>query len=93
MLRDNLLVMIGGLLFLPTLPHLLAVGMGTAKRRRHLATRGAFAFTLTIFLLMGCSALTAAVVHGPMKFNGFLPPAAAAIVGRRGRGQRACLTR
>jgi hypothetical protein len=80
MIRGSTLLMAGGLLFLPALPHLLAVGRGLCERDRHLLLQGVVAFLTTILLVSGCGILVALLVPGPMKFDDFLSPAVAACV-------------
>ena len=80
MIRGSVLLMAGGLLFLPALPHLLAVGRALCERDRRLLRQGAFAFLVTIVVLVASCASIAAFVPGPMKFDDFLPPLASACV-------------
>jgi hypothetical protein len=80
MIEDSLLLLVGGLLFLPTLPHLLAIGLGGQSRERRLAAQGAFALSISVAVLVACSASVAVLVPTPMKFAAFLPPAVSACV-------------
>ena len=57
MIQHQLLIMIGGLLFLPLLPLLLAIGFGLWTRQWRLAAQGLFAF------------LVALVTTPPLQYN------------------------
>jgi hypothetical protein len=80
MIRGNVLLSVAGLLFLPALPHLLAIARAACARDRHLAAQAACALSSTIAVVTGCSALVALLVPGPMKFDDFLSPLVAASV-------------
>lgn len=75
LIRGSTLLLIGGLLFLPGLPHLLAIGRGACARDHRLALQGALALATTIAILIACGAFVAALVAGPMRFDDFLSPA------------------
>lgn len=80
MIRGSLLLMAGGLLFLPALQHLLAVAQSICSRDRRLALQGVFALVSTIAVVVGCGAVIAAIVPEPMKFDDFLSPLPAACI-------------
>jgi hypothetical protein len=71
MLRSNLLLMIAGLLFLPLLPLLLAVGFGALSREWRLAGQGLFAFALGTALIVAGGAAAAAMAGPPLMFREF----------------------
>jgi hypothetical protein len=73
MIEQNLLIMIAGLLFLPLLPLLQAIGFGGWTRSRKLWRQGAAAFLTAIILLVIAGILVANVSHPPLRFNVFLP--------------------
>lgn len=68
-IEHKLLIMLAGLLFLPLLPLLLAMGFGLWTRQWKLAGQGLFAFIIANLLLIGGGALVASVTDPPMKFN------------------------
>jgi hypothetical protein len=68
-IEHKLLIMIAGLLFLPLLPLLLAMGFGLWTRQWRLAGQGLFAFVVANALLLGGGALVASVTDPPMKYN------------------------
>jgi hypothetical protein len=80
LISEKLLPLLGGLLFLPTLPHLLAVGFGAATHKGRLAVQGGLALAATVSIVLGCSALLATVLPGAIQFDAFLPPQVSAIV-------------
>jgi hypothetical protein len=69
MIEQKLLIMLAGLLFLPLLPLLLAMGFGLWTRQWRLAGQGLFAFIVANVLLIGGGALVASVTDPPMKYN------------------------
>jgi hypothetical protein len=69
MIEHKLLLIIAGLLFLPLLPLLLAMGFGLWTRQWRLAGQGLLAFIVANLLLVGGGALVAALTDPPMKFN------------------------
>jgi Domain of unknown function (DUF389) len=69
MIEYKLLLMIAGLLFLPLLPLLLAMGFGLWTRQWRLAGQGLFAFVVATLLLIGGGALVAWMTDPPMKYN------------------------
>lgn len=68
-IEHKLLIMLAGLLFLPLLPLLLAMGFGVWTRQWRLAGQGLFAFTVAVVLLVAGGALVASVTDPPMKYN------------------------
>jgi len=86
LIEGKLLPLLGGLLFLPTLPHLLALGFGLAlgfapgTHGGRLAAQGGVALATTIAIVLGCSALLASVWPGPIRFDGILTPGVSAII-------------
>jgi hypothetical protein len=69
MIEHKLLIMLAGLLFLPLLPLLLAMGFGLWTRQWRLAAQGLFAFLVANVLLVGGGALVASITDPPMKYN------------------------
>lgn len=80
LIAEKLLPLLGVLLFLPTLPHLLAVGFGAATHKGRLAAQGALALAATVGTVLGFSALLASVLPAPIQFDAFLTPQVSAIV-------------
>jgi hypothetical protein len=68
-IEQKLLIMLAGLLFLPLLPLLLAMGFGLWTRQWRLALQGLFAFIVANVLLVGGGALVASMTDPPMKYN------------------------
>lgn len=69
MIQSQLLVMLGGLLFLPLLPLLLAMGFGLWTRQWRLAAQGLFAFLVGIVLLISGGVIVALLTSPPLQFN------------------------
>ena len=69
MIEHKMLIMIAGLLFLPLLPLLLAMGFGLWTRQWRLAGQGLFALLVATALLVGGGALVAAVTNPPLRYN------------------------
>ena len=80
MIEANLLLMIAGLLFLPLLPVLLAIGFGLWTREWRLAGQGAFALVIGIALVIGAGAVVALVAEPPLRFAQFSPPLVSVLV-------------
>jgi len=62
-------LMLGGLLFLPLLPLLLAMGFGLWTRQWRLAGQGCFAFLVGICLLIAGDAVVALLTTPPLQYN------------------------
>jgi len=69
MIQSQLLIMLGGLLFLPLLPLLLAMGFGLWTRQWRLAGQGLFAFLAGISLLVAGGVIVALLTDPPMQYN------------------------
>lgn len=69
MIQSQLLIMLGGLLFLPLLPLLLAMGFGLWTRQWRLAAQGFFAFLVGISLLIAGGAIVALLTDPPLQYN------------------------
>jgi hypothetical protein len=69
MIQQQLLIMLGGLLFLPLLPLLLAMGFGLWTRQWRLAGQGLFAFLVAIALLISGGAIVALLANPPLQYN------------------------
>jgi hypothetical protein len=74
MIRDQLLVMAAGLLFLPVLPALLAAGLGARTGEWRLAGRAALALAVAAGLTVVASAGVALLAAPPLRFQDFPPP-------------------
>jgi hypothetical protein len=73
LIQQQTLLIIAGLLFLPLLPLLLAVGFGAWTKQPKLSIQGVAAFLLAITLLTLGGVLIAAVSSPPLKYNEFNP--------------------
>ena len=71
MIQQQLLLMIAGLLFLPLLPLLQAIGFGFWTGQLKLALQGLIAFLLAVLLLVGGGVLVAAMAEPPLRYNEF----------------------
>ena len=71
LIHQQILVIIAGLLFLPLLPLLLAVGFGAWSKQLKLSLQGAAAFLTAIALLVAGGVLIAAVSSPPLKYDEF----------------------
>ncbi|MGI9107495.1 MAG: hypothetical protein ACR2G4_14755 [Pyrinomonadaceae bacterium] len=69
MIQRQLLIMIGGLLFLPLLPLLLAVAFGLWTRQWRLAGQGLFAFLVGVSLLVAGGVIVALMTNPPLQYN------------------------
>ncbi|HYO98964.1 MAG TPA: hypothetical protein VER76_01995, partial [Pyrinomonadaceae bacterium] len=69
MIQHQLLVMLGGLLFLPLLPLLLAMGFGSWTGQWRLALQGLFAFLVAIALLISGGVVVALLTSPPLQYN------------------------
>jgi hypothetical protein len=69
LIEHKLLIIIAGLLFLPLLPLLLAMGFGVWTRQWRLAAQGLFAFTVATALLLAGGAIVAWMTDPPLKYN------------------------
>ena len=80
MIENKLLIMLAGLLFVPFLPLLLAIGFGIRTGEWRLARLGALAFTVGAALLMGAGAAVALLVNRPISYNESNPLIASLLV-------------
>ncbi len=71
LIQQQTLIIIAGLLFLPLLPTLLAVGFGAWTRNWKLSLHGLLAFLTATALLLAGGAAVAAVSSPPLKYNEF----------------------
>lgn len=69
MLQNYLLVMVGGLLFMPPLPLLLAVAFGILARQWRLVAQGARALLLALALIMLAALVVARLIGPPLRFD------------------------
>jgi len=69
MIQFKLLFMIAGLLFIPLLPPMLAVGFGAWTRQFRLATQGMFALIAATLLLVCGGVVVALMTSPPLLYN------------------------
>lgn len=80
MIENRLLIMLAGLLFVPFLPLLLAVGFGLHIGEWRLTKLGALAFFVGVLLLMGAGVVVALLVNKPIYYNESNPLIASLII-------------
>jgi hypothetical protein len=73
MVGENLLLMIGGLLFLPFTPLILACGFGALTRQWALVGHALVALVAAIALIFAGGLVVAAFAEGPILFDDFPP--------------------
>ncbi len=73
MIHDNPLLMIGGLVFIPFMPLLLAVSFGSLTRQWQLAGHAAIAFVTGTLLIVAAAVGVAMAVEPAMMFDKFPP--------------------
>jgi hypothetical protein len=73
LIHQQILIILAGLLFLPLLPLLLAIGFGAWTKQPKLSLQGATAFLLAIALLITGGVVIASVSSPPLKYNEFNP--------------------
>jgi hypothetical protein len=71
LINQQLLFIISGILFLPTLPIVLAIGFGAWLRQWQLTGTASVTLTVTIILLLISGCAVASVSNGPVKFDEF----------------------
>lgn len=74
MVHANLLFMIGGLVFLPFLPIVLALGLGALTRQWKLVGHALAAFVAAIALITLGGAIVGSLDDAPILFDDFVPP-------------------
>jgi hypothetical protein len=80
MIEGKLLFMAAGLMFLPMLPTLLSVAMGTVTRDWPLVRHGAFAFARAAAIVAASAAAVAALSSSTMDYDDFASLAAGAVL-------------
>jgi hypothetical protein len=80
LIEDKMLIMLAGLLFVPFLPLLLAIGFGIRIGEWRLTRLGALAFTVGTGLLMGAGVTVALLVNRPVSYNESNPLMASLLV-------------
>ncbi|HEV7802404.1 MAG TPA: hypothetical protein VGP15_15105, partial [Burkholderiales bacterium] len=80
MVHDNPLLMIGGLIFLPFMPIVLAFAFGALSRQWQLVGHAGFAFVTSTALIVAAGAAVAAFAEPPIMFDRFPPLAAGAVL-------------
>lgn len=71
LIEYKLLIIIAGLLFMPLLPLMLAVGFGLWTREWRLAAQGAFALAVATALALAGGAAVALMTGPPLRYNEF----------------------
>ena len=71
LIQQKTLIIIAGLLFMPLLPLLLAIGFGAWTRQWKLAAQGALAFLVAIVLIILGGMAVAAISSPPVKYDEF----------------------
>lgn len=71
MIRQQILIMIAGLLFLPLLPLLQAIGFGAWTRQWRLSLQGFLAFLVAMILLVLGGVVVAGLSEPPLRFDEF----------------------
>jgi len=71
LIQQQMLLMIGGLLFLPMLPMLLAIGFGAWSAQWKLVTQALITFTASILILVGGGMIVAALADPPLRYSEF----------------------
>lgn len=71
LIQANLLLMIAGLMFLPFLPPMLAIGFGLWTKQWRLAAQGLFAFAVGCLLVFAGGVIVALLSSPPMRFHEF----------------------
>jgi hypothetical protein len=71
LLQQQILLMIAGLLFLPLLPLLLAIGFGTWTRKWSLALQGFATFCSAMIVLLIAGLLVGAIIGPPVRYSEF----------------------
>lgn len=73
MIHDNPLLVIGGLVFLPFMPLVLGLALGTVDRQWKLVAQSASAFVAGTLLIVAGAAAVALVAEPPIMFDQFPP--------------------
>ena len=71
LIQQQILLMIAGLLFLPLLPLLLAIGFGTWTRKWSLALQGFVTFCSAMIVLLIAGLLVGAITGPPVRYSEF----------------------
>jgi hypothetical protein len=74
MVHDNLLLMIGGLVFMPFMPIVLALGFGALTRQWRLAAHALGAFVAATLLITLGGVIVGSLADPPIMFDAFVPP-------------------
>jgi hypothetical protein len=80
LLKDKVLLVIGGLLFLPLLPMVLGISFGTWTREWALARRALFGLLIGLILTAVGAAAAGWISGGPCLYHDFLEPLPSAII-------------
>lgn len=68
---DRLLLMIAGLLFIPLLPLILAIGFGLCTRKWSILLQGAVSLAVALLILMIAGIIVALTSNGPVRYSEF----------------------
>lgn len=71
LIQQQILLMIAGLLFLPLLPLLLAIGFGAWTRKWKLALQGFVTFCAAMLVLLAAGIFVGEIVGPPVRFSDF----------------------
>jgi hypothetical protein len=71
LIHQKILIILAGLLFLPLLPLLLAIGFGSWTKQPKLAVQGLLAFATATILLVSGGAAVAAFSNPPLQYDDF----------------------
>jgi len=71
LIQQQILLIIGGLLFLPLLPILLAIGFGAWSSQWKLVVQGLATFAVSILVLVGGGMVVAAITSPPLRYSEF----------------------
>jgi hypothetical protein len=80
MIKENWLLMVGGLAFLPLMPLMLGIGFGALDRQWKLLAQSLIAFAFGTALIIGSAAMVAGMAEPPMMFDKFPPLVAGVLV-------------
>jgi hypothetical protein len=80
MITDSMLLMVGGLIFLPFMPLVLGVGFGTMDRQWKLVGQSAIAFICATLLIIASATVVAMIAEPPMMFDHFPPLVAGVLI-------------
>ena len=80
MIKENWLLMVGGLAFLPLMPLMLGIGFGALDRQWKLLAQSLVALCIGTAVIIASAALVAAMAEPPMMFDKFPPLMAGVLI-------------